>query len=86
MCEYPGRGWVGYTANLGKPTGKRSDSGVLLRRKLQRGLVIVNPSDQAKRVRLPKAGVNLASTTWPQPTAKVRAVVLEPRSAAVIQY
>ncbi|MBO9534346.1 MAG: hypothetical protein J7513_15340 [Solirubrobacteraceae bacterium] len=86
MCIYPDRGWVGYTANLGKPTGKRVDKKGLLTRKLQRGYVVLNPNDTAKRVKLPKAGVNLASTAYPQPTAKVRAVVIPPRSAAVIQY
>lgn len=86
MCEYPDRGWAGYEANLGKPVGRRSDRGGLLRRKLQRGIVIVNPGDTAKRVRLPKAGVNLAATAWPVSTAKVRVVVIPPRSAAVVQY
>ncbi len=86
MCEYPGRGWAGYHANLGKPTGRRSEKGGLIRRKLQRGLVIVNPADTAKRATLPKAGVNLAATTWPVSTVKVREVILPPRSAAVIQY
>lgn len=86
MCEYPDRGWTGYHANLGKPSGRRSESGGLIRRKLQRGLVIVNPADTAKRVTLPKAGINLADTTWPVTSTKVSSVVIGPRSAAVIQY
>lgn len=86
MCEYPDRGWVGYTANLGKPTGRRIDKRGLITRKLQRGIVVVNPNDVARSVRLPKAGVNLADTSFPQSTAKVRSVVIAPRSAAVVQF
>lgn len=86
MCEYPDRGWRGYHANLGKPIGRRSESGGLLRRKLQRGLVIINPADTARRVKLPKPGVNLADTAWPVTTTKVRTLVIPPRSAAVVQY
>jgi hypothetical protein len=86
MCQYPDRAWDGYAANLGKPKGKRVERGALIMRKLQRGLVVVNPSDKAVRYKLPKAGVNVADTTWPVSGAKVRAVVLQPRSAAVIKY
>ncbi|MFT4033967.1 MAG: hypothetical protein QM679_00155 [Patulibacter sp.] len=85
-CQYPGRGWAGYSANLGKPVGKRVDRRGLLTRKLKHGIVVLNPNDVSKRVKLPKAGVNLASTTWPQPTVKVKSLTLGPRSAAVVQY
>ena len=86
MCQYPDRGWDGYTANLGKPTGKRADRGGLLIRKLQRGIVIVNPGDKAVRAKLPRNGVNLAATVWPTSATLAKAVTLAPRSAAVVLY
>jgi hypothetical protein len=86
MCEYPDRGWAGYTADLGLPVGRRSDAGGLLRRSLQRGLVIVNPSDAAQTVALPRPGVNLAAAAWPMNTVPASTVTVAPRSAAVIQY
>ncbi len=86
MCEYPDRGWAGYSANLGKATGKRIDKGGLLWRKLQRGVVVVNPNDTAKRAKLPKAGVNYAAVSWPVSSVKVSSVVIPPRSAAVVGY
>lgn len=86
MCEYPGRGWVGYHADLGQPTGARKDADGILTRSLERGMVIVNPNDEARTVTLPQPGVNLASLTYPQPTEAVSSVTLLPRSAAVIKF
>lgn len=86
MCEYPGRGWKGYEADLGTPVGKRYTNGKLIIRKFSKGVIAINPSDATVRFAPPKPGVDLASTTWPQPTAAVTAVNLQSRSAAVIQY
>lgn len=86
MCQYPGRGWRGYDANLGNPRGKRADKKGVISRKFSAGFIAVNTSDKTVTVRIPKAGVNLASTAWPVSNTKVRSVRLIARSAAVVKY
>ncbi|MBJ7471127.1 MAG: hypothetical protein JHD16_07485 [Solirubrobacteraceae bacterium] len=88
MCEYPGRGWRGYEANLGLPVGKRFERGELVIRELTGGVVVVNPSDRPARYVLPsgRTGVDLASTVWPLNDTPVTAVTLAPRTAAVVDY
>ncbi len=88
MCEYPGRGWRGYEADLGDPAGKRYESGGVIARQFTGGVVAVNSSDKALTFTVPsgRSGVDLASLTWPQSNAAVKAVKLAPRTAAVIKY
>ena len=88
MCEYPGRGWRGYEADLGTPAGKRYERGGIIARKFTGGIVAVNPSDAPLKFAVPsgKSGVDLASLVWPLDNTAVAAVTLPARSAAVIKY
>ena len=86
MCEYPARGWRGYTANLGTAKGKRGVRGKLLIRKFSKGIVAVNPTDKPVRFAIGRSGVDLASQAFPVTNKKVKAVRLAPRTAAVVKY
>lgn len=89
MCEYPGRGWVGYEAHLGSPIGKRIDrGGALIVRPFSGGIVAINTADKAANLALPagKQGVDLAQLTLTLPTTAVAKVKIPPRSAAVVEY
>ncbi len=88
MCEYPGRGWRGYEADLGRPAGKRYERGGVIARKFAAGVVAVNSSDGPLNFTVPsgKSGVDLASTVWPLSNATVSTVTIPARSAAVIKY
>ncbi len=88
MCEYPGRGWRGYEADLGNPAGKRTERGGVIMRQYTGGVVAVNPSDKAVNFTVPggRSGVDLASTVWPLSTTPVSVVKLAPRTAAVVKY
>lgn len=86
MCEYPGRSWTGYALNLGTARGKRVSRGKLIVRKFSKGIVAVNPSDQAVRFKIGRKGVDFASQVYPVTKKAVRSVVLAPRSAAVVRY
>jgi hypothetical protein len=86
MCEYPGRGWRGYEADLGTALAKRGVRGKLIIRKFSGGMVAVNPSDKSVRFAIGRGGVDLASQVYPVSNKAVTAVRLAPRTAAVVKY
>lgn len=88
MCEYPGRNWAGYEANLGTPAGKRKAKGTLLQRKYTAGLVAINAGTTPVVVKLPagRTGVDLAQLSYPLNQTPVNAVTVPPLSAAVVKY
>lgn len=88
MCEYPGRGWLGYEAHLGTPVARRVDRGALITRDFTAGAIAVNASDKPAKYMLPagKQGVDLAQLVTPLVTTPVSSVTIPARSAAVVEY